>query len=231
MSLKKKKTFSLLEIGTLILIIFSLFLMATTIINRIPLQHALLYFIFQILGIFLPGAMLLNIINIPQKDILVFLSLSYAFGYIITIIEYFFLMATNLSAHSIMLMFLVGLLSILYFWRKRKTNLFTLAVGKKYAFFFLALLSASLIFTFFLSNLNNLSPQFANNEDYFHLHPDVLFWMQNVASATRSFPMEHPHMTDTVFHYHAFAALHTALASDMLMVSVMAEWSNTLLKW
>ena len=27
------------------------------------------------------------------------------------------------------------------------------------------------------------------------------------------------------------AGMHTALATDMLMVSVMAEWSNTLLKW
>lgn len=27
------------------------------------------------------------------------------------------------------------------------------------------------------------------------------------------------------------AAVHTVLAIDMLMVSVMAEWSNTLLKW
>jgi hypothetical protein len=27
------------------------------------------------------------------------------------------------------------------------------------------------------------------------------------------------------------AGVHTGLATDMLMVSVMAEWSNTLLKW
>lgn len=27
------------------------------------------------------------------------------------------------------------------------------------------------------------------------------------------------------------AGMHTVLATDMLMVSVMAEWSNTLLKW
>jgi hypothetical protein len=27
------------------------------------------------------------------------------------------------------------------------------------------------------------------------------------------------------------AGMHTALATDMLMVTVMAEWSNTLLKW
>lgn len=27
------------------------------------------------------------------------------------------------------------------------------------------------------------------------------------------------------------AGVHTGLAADMLMVSIMAEWSNTLLKW
>lgn len=27
------------------------------------------------------------------------------------------------------------------------------------------------------------------------------------------------------------AGMHTVLATDMMMVSVMAEWSNTLLKW
>ena len=43
------------------------------------------------------------------------------------------------------------------------------------------------------------------------------------------------HFADPLYAYSVLiplaAGMHTVLATDMLMVSVMGEWSNTLLKW
>ena len=94
--LKEKKGSGLFIVQCIILLMAVL----TCSVHGLSYWIALKYWLFQMLGVFLPGLAVLLLLKLNFEKSILILVLSYAFGTIILLLEYFLLMPAGLSDYS-----------------------------------------------------------------------------------------------------------------------------------
>lgn len=171
-------------------------------VHNLSYWTAVEYWIFQFVGIFLPGlaAVLLMKVNF-ENDILVF-ALSYALGIVILIIEYFLLMPAGLSKYALYAAVITGSAALFFCYKKRMSVKWG-QDSRDWVICILFLILV-LIVDFFVVSLVNTMPNETGGTGYY---VDWLFWAGNNISFTKGFPVQNFRVVGEPFYYHYFSSI------------------------
>lgn len=196
--LKEKKGSGLFIVQCIILLMAVL----TCSVHGLSYWIALKYWLFQMLGVFLPGLAVLLLLKLNFEKSILILVLSYAFGTIILLLEYFLLMPAGLSDYSPYAAIPLSLVS-LFICYKKGGNLKWEHDRGDWVICILFLLLVLLI-DFFVVSLVNSMPNETGGTGYYI---DWLYWAGNNISFTKRFPVQNYRVVGEVFRYHYFSSI------------------------
>ncbi len=182
------------------------------------LSDCVRYALYQILVIFMPGCgiyVLLFRNNRSRED---FYFLSYALGYALNILAYFAAVAAGLTisaARTISAVLLILAIILLIISRKREID----TVQKENTVFYV-IFSVFFLIVFFAYSGRYILPGVARPSETYHA--DALYWIENAAALTKSFPPAELRMSGTTLFYHYFASAHLAFANMVTGIDIFS---------
>lgn len=217
MNLKYRDKLFVLSIFTILSICFALL----SAFISVSISKTLQFGVFQIGLLFLPGMAAVVVLFSKRKfKPLVFLTVSYAAGYAINILEYFVSAAIGLSPASVTAISIIVTIMLITF-SAVKINRGTgteiiLSCKKELPYLIIGILFLLLIFFGYSANYtvpNESSPV----KQY---HADALFWIENAAALKKGFPPEEFRLSGTQLYYHYFASIWLAFTSLITKIDV-----------
>ena len=177
----------------------------------VSIKNGLIFACYQVFNIILPGtAIALRFIGKREKetDVLSLFCISYALGYGLQIVAYF------LVAFSGFQQYWVLIISVLLFGISipvliTEHNHFS-GINRAETVWVISFLSF-LFLTFFAYSARYVLPGVRQNTEIYHA--DALYWIENAAALTKSFPPAELRMSGTTLYYHYFASAYLAFAN------------------
>lgn len=178
-----------------------------------PVTQGLVYFLFQLTLVFLPGLAACAVFNIEYDDSAVLIPFSYFFGLCILMAEY---LICAFIGHSLVTALCISLISVPILYEKKEylnrdfTNLFSCV----------PLLTSMAIFVicFFAVTLSNPLP---TPERTVIFNKDFLYWIGSSISLTKSFPVEDFRLAGFPFYYHYFSNVVIAQSSLISKIGIV----------
>ena len=200
--------------------IVQLFLFFLCLINgflcELSLSDSLIYFGFQLLGIFIPGLALAIVSGRERNSGIELFAWSYVLGLALLLLEYVLAMVLHISGFAWILSIAISVLSLYVIYRKQPDSHFE---EKLYDWIVLPAISlAAIIVCFFSVSLAN--PVFNITKDTY-LNKDFLFWIGNSISFTKSFPVQDFRLAGIPFFYHYFSSTIIAISSILTGIEVL----------
>ena len=187
----------------------------------VTVQHCLLFACYQICGIFIPGvAVSLLYLGKSQKetDGLSFLCFSYALGYGLQIIAYFLVAFAGFPSHFalgiVISLFIISIPVIVLSARRYLLKI------KKTESIWSVLFLLFLLLSYFAYSARYVLP--GVKADTMIYHADALYWIENAAALTKSFPPAELRMSGTILYYHYFASAYLAFANMVTGIDVFS---------
>lgn len=171
----------------------------------------------QIFAIFLPG-LVAGIYIYKEGTVIEIVSLGYAIGYCINIIEYFVLYTLHLERFSIVLIFIVAVAAVYILLKKQRD----LNYGEeKHELALLLIFSGYMLISIMLYSANYLSPRY-NMLGLTEVPKDLQFWCSNAVSLKNSFFPNATYFTDATLFYHYFSSMHVGFLSKLTGIDVFS---------
>lgn len=183
------------------------FCILTCLICRLPVSDGIVYFLFQLFVVFIPGMAITSLLRMNKKDNLNNIMWSFAFGLLILLIEYPLMAVLKLSVYSWLLNCLISLVSIIYLSRSKSGEERAQQNSDLWALLLFVVAVSSLCF--FSVSLAN--PIYRDQDVY--LNKDFLFWVGNSLSFTKVFPVQDYRLPGLAFYYHYFSSVVIAQSS------------------
>lgn len=176
----------------------------------VRIGQTLLFALYQTLGIFLPGMALYLLLLGGTGNMISFFCLSYALGYALTVLAYFPAALLGIGRGSVLTMqlLLTGAACIVL-GRKKNSVEFRSPDGVDFPFLFVLI---SFLILSFLSYGGNY-PLPSTSQPDISYHADALYWVENAAALTKSFPPQELRLSGSTLFYHYFASVYVAFAN------------------
>lgn len=191
------------------------FVSISSIVNQFTIQQSAYFIVYQIFLILLPGRMILYLLKKNGNEGF----MAYIIGYIWTWFSYFICMLIPIS-YSFTRILLVILLYVFYRWNckeKKHIPIFDKNFRKVdyilISFVFIGIYILKLI----IFNGMNLSPLLTGSTLY---NRDYIFYISNVASAMKGFPINTLYTSGYTLFYHYFSSL--VMADGAIMCGMSA---------
>ena len=182
------------------------------------LSQCVRFSLYQTFFVFFPGlaAALILAENEADDEIGMF-CLSYALGYACNVIAYFLTAGSGLTktAAWIFAVVFAAAALIVIIQRKGKTRL---AYAGRDGLFYGAVFAVFLIVVFFAYSARHSVPTEAGDSVVYHA--DALYWIENAAALTKSFPPAELRMSGTTLYYHYFASAFLAMTEMITGIDV-----------
>lgn len=175
------------------------------------------YILTQCLVILAPGLVCVKwLIGDKDKSVVHWLSLGYALGYSINILEYMLIWSLSLQRYST---FVIGIITVAvcFLWFYKPINIEFDEV-KSSDYILLALFMTYMLINIVAYSGNNISPFVGIGET--SIHRDIQFWCANAVSLKNSFLPQSAYFSGTTFFYHYFSSMHVAFISQVSGISV-----------
>lgn len=176
--------------------------------------EGLVFFLFQIGGVLLPGMAVMALLRIKELTGLEQLLFSYGTGYCLNIALYFFIMCLGFKSHSRAVFLVVTLVSVLILVRKRPERA---AVGVKEK-----INVGLLLGILFVYMLVVFSRRWALPFEQKFYHQDLLFWVGDAIALKEKFVPINFRSLGEGYKYHYFGAMQIAVASMVTEISTYA---------
>jgi hypothetical protein len=187
----------------------------------VSIRQCFLFAFYQTGIIFVPGIAIYFCLYSNKKDetdSLGFCCISYAIGYGLQIVAYFLIAFTGFHFFSAQIV--CGLLLIIsvpvILMKAHQSSLTIKRSGTVWYVLFLLFL----LLTFFAYSARYLLPGVKN--DIAVYHADALYWIENAAALTKSFPPAELRMSGTILYYHYFASAYLAFANMVTGIDVFS---------
>ena len=186
----------------------------------VGIKNCLIFACYQICGIMLPGiAVSLRILRKSEKetDILSLFCFSYALGYGLQIVAYFLVAFSGFQPYSapvIAALLFGSSVPVILSERKRFQGF------NRTETIWVVLFLLFLLLTFFAYSARYVLPGVYQNTAVYHA--DALYWIENAAALTKSFPPAELRMSGTILYYHYFASAYLAFANMITGIDVFS---------
>lgn len=203
-----KKTYRYYSVFNLFIII--LLLLGVVYLKYNPIE-IFKYFLFQIFYVILPGLFLYHCLFRFKGNVIDKITLGYAIGISLTIIEYFVFYSLNFQKGILFVgpvISIIGLIHLLWNYKNIRQNLLSRISGIPVQFYSIYLLLLFATFMGFIMTSPLPSP--ANS---FYLDLDILFDIGNTEGLKRGFPLINPRINNVEFYYQFFTSIHLAVQS------------------
>jgi hypothetical protein len=209
---KINSQFNILYIFILIII----YVILATTVNKLPFISGFLFFVFQVFGIFIPGAGLLLVLKLETENTIRFVGFSYGVGYCLNMVLYILVVPLGLKNYMPLFVAFIAAISSAYIIlciRRKKSNVIqmigylrTTSIDAK-----MVLCISAGLFTlqFLIFGLNNTLP--TNGDRTYYL--DTLYWVDNAITLTRGFPLANTRGLGAPFSYHYLTSMQLAQLS------------------
>ncbi len=205
---------SFLSVILWMLILHAGYSVTAGILMRCPAQDVLLNLFFQFFLMTLPGLAVTSVFYHDQHDPVLTATMSYAWGYVIIILEY--LVAMPLGRGFLLpVALLVSALSCVALWKNR-TEIMTPYPEQKIHAAYLLVFAAVVIVAFLAYSAKNGGAWMANST---FIVTDNAFWLNNTSALSVSFPPANPRLSGTVIKYYYFSNIPIAFQSNALGMS------------
>ena len=185
------------------------------------LKNCFIFSTYQIGVIFIPGiaaTLLLHRNGRIDIDLLAFICISYSLGYALQVLLYFVTALCGLQ--KLIPVFISALLfagSIpVVFKSSRRRNICINITEPIWCILF----AVFLVLVFFAYSGNYVPP--VQEGDTVSFHADALYWIENAAALTKTFPPAELRMSGTVLYYHYFASAYLAIANIITGIDVFS---------
>ncbi len=217
--MKKIKINRIMYIWILLLVLFT---GMTTAAGKTPPAAGLVFFLFQILFILLPGAGVLAVMGIKTVSKLELVSFSYGIGYAVNIITYYLVMLSGIKSYVIWVLCLESLLAagVLY---KRKDCLLTPEEDTAGNIICGAMLGILFLCRFFLYFSVNKIPSVGETNFF---TADLMYYIGNSVEMAKECPPMDFRWHIQPYKYHLFGSAQMALLQMVVKIPmVMLEFS------
>lgn len=190
-----------------VFLICLLFPFLAALISRCCLLDPIKFISVQVLFVYLPGYALQRLTGLSYQNKLVRGIVSYATGYVLSIIAYLALLMMSLQHFSLYVSLFLSLLSVVYLFISKRSNTdgeLKENEHKHYTTIYLL----SLLLCCFIFQCGNLSPML--REGNVLIDQDILYWMRNSVAATKGYPLPELSVAGLSFYYHYFSSIHMA---------------------
>ncbi len=179
------------------------------------LSEGIRYFIFQFLGILLPGSAVCLLAGIRRKNVVAFLTYSFFFGLLVLIVSYYILALMGLSRFSLVFSVLLAAVSIFILFKKKED----LADFDQdpLAYITLPTILVIIVVCFFSVTLINPLPV---NVDSVVYNKDFLYWVGNSISFLKGLPVQTFNLIGIPFYYHYFSNIIIAQSSLITGINI-----------
>jgi hypothetical protein len=206
---------SILSVAVWMFILTSAYSIVAGTLLLCPVQDVLLNILFQFFLVTVPGLAVSVTWFSEKHDPILCAGLSYAFGYVIVIIEYLAAMSLG-RQYSLPTALLVFALACVLLWRKKddlQTSHPEEKVSKGILFVFLVVLITS-FFCYSVhyggANLTNLTA----------IPTDIQYWLGNATSLSISFPAVVSRFSSDTLYYYYFPSIQLAFQSNVTGISI-----------
>lgn len=175
--------------------------------QEISVVYALIFLLFQTFGILTVGYAVLKLIDIENLDFWETFGISYAFGYAFNIILYLIVFPLYGKTPLIISLYCISILSFIYLIKSGHLKQICRLDRKKKNFVYLFLLFV-LLFQFFVSAANNMSPGLLGFNTYYR---DSFYWAGDIVSLSKKFPPEDYRIIGAPYYYHYFSSMQGAV--------------------
>ncbi|NBI70652.1 hypothetical protein D3Z50_06195 [Clostridiaceae bacterium] len=160
------------------------------------------YFLFQLIGIMLPGLAAFLFFDIKNRSGAAVIGISYALGLVLLIIEYLMVSAAGIQKYSWCLSFVIAVCSFIYI-AKRRGRIEGRWNDSGYMLCMIFILLIFFLDLFSVSFANTIPGEISGNSYYV----DWLFWTGNNISFTKGFPPQDYRLCGEIFNYHYFSSI------------------------
>lgn len=171
----------------------------------------------QIFAIFLPG-LVAGMYFYREGTVIEIVSLGYAIGYCINIVEYFVLYTLHLERFSIILVAIVAIAAIYVLLKKEKD----VNYGEENQEIPLLLVFSGYMLINIMSFSANYLPPRYNPLGLAEIPRDLQFWCSNAVSLKNSFFPNAVYFSDTTLFYHYFSSMQIGFLSRLTGIDVVA---------
>lgn len=206
---------SALSVVTWMFILISVYSVVSGTLLLCPAQDVLLNILFQFFLMTVPGFAVTVTLFSEKHDPIFTAGLSYAFGYVIVIIEYLSAMAVG-RQYSLPTALLVFALSCFLLWKK-KDELMISHPDEEVSKGILLVFLAVLIVSFFCFSAVNGG---ANLTEIFGMRVDTQYWLNNASALAISFPANTPRLPGFRLNYHYFSSIQLAFQSNVTGMTI-----------
>ena len=182
----------------------------------VSLFNGPLYFLFQLLGIFVPGLAIYTIINKKITIDNTTIIWSYLLGLLVMIVEYFVVALLSIQNLSIVLALIIAVISI-YTIYKNKDNY----LEKEYSIddlLLLIIICLTVFISFMAISYPYHSPDVYGGTYY---NKDFLFWVGNSITFTKGLPAQNFRLVGYNFYYHYFSNIIIAQSSNITGLDII----------
>lgn len=176
--------------------------------------EGLVFFLFQIGGVLLPGMAVMALLRIKELTGLEQLLFSYGTGYCLNIALYFFIMCLGFKSHSRAVFLVVTLVSVLILARKRPERAAVEVKEKINVGLLLGILFVYMLVVF--------SRRWALPFEQKFYHQDLLYWVGDAIALKEKFVPINFRSLGEGYKYHYFGAMQIAVASMVTEISTYA---------
>lgn len=223
--MKKRTIFSDIFILPAVLGILVLIMIIS---SPVTMPEGCKFYFTVIFSVLIPGIAVCRILCMPQTDILEEVVCGYGMGYVLVILQYFFLAFCHKLQLFSYVQFVVGGAAVIFlFGSMRKGRIVTKEEIKKggYLLFgFILLVFSIRYFTYYGLNLLPSAEQ-----DVTFPIQDILYYIGNAVSAKKGFPLKEFRFLGPTFKYHYFGSIFLGVMSmltgiDALKLEVCLQW-------
>ena len=209
MKLFNIKSLISLLVFQLIILFFCLLICLT---QKIVINKGIYIFLFQLVGLLIPGYLIYSILKEASDDLSEVLSWSYLFGIILDVVycHVLIILNNNLIVKILFFVLIVILLCAYAIKKKNITINKTSDVNTIYVF-------VIFVICFFGITLFQTTPELSNGTYYFN---DSLFWFGNSISFLKGLPVNDFRLVGNTFYYHQLSNAMIAFESMITNVDI-----------
>lgn len=174
------------------------------------LIDGVLFAVYQIVAIILPGAAIVRLFNFSVKTDIEWIGLGYFWGYVYSLLIYFFIVPFQLQKFIIPLILVVAFVSLGFILLKDSDLVFDIVIDKKGRIICFSFLLISFIIEALVYTGNNLIPPVVEKNI---LYNDVLYWIGNTTELMREYPSRNFRDYFSYYNYHYFSSIQLAVSS------------------
>lgn len=176
-------------------------------------KEAVLFIVFQILGILLPGMWLVVALRIKISTKLALIAYGYGFGYGLTIATYYILTPVGLVSYVKYMLIVEGLLSFYYLFFRNKCKIQQLEEDKKGNIICIVAILIMFIIRFVIYYGVNIVP-FGESGTFYT--SDLLYYIGNGVELSKGYPPMDFRLYTQEYRYHFFGSLQLAVLKMFL---------------